>query len=238
MITINIIRVGQNLKADTKKLKQLFSNSKLIQVKEVQEINNPPYESPLQVSIDELHFITSNPSVDFSVVLIDKPLDNNFFTGIIPEKKLVIISLHNVNYYRTLDGITIEKFIMRFIYGNATLYKAYNNSFPPINIVHNDQIMQKNTQGCLFDICYDKLDIIEFFKNPKISTDAEAVLNTKSLPANYLNTLKTEIKKLKPSTFYQISSWIANNAVAAVFVSFLFGLISNVIANILTEFVK
>ena len=135
----------------------------------------------------------------------------------------MVISIHNIESLNFNEGISIEKYLSRFIYGFVTIYYAYNRQLP----LHANEIFNLDANGCLFDYCLYKPDVVKFFRNPHLSAKSLSFLETKPLEKNFIKSLTTEIKLLKIGKFYFLKDWLIKNPIYGIVITFLLSFIFN-----------
>ena len=244
MVNIEIIELGDLYPFSFKKLKAFNSNSTLFKLVENTENRNPDilnnFKSPESFQLNDADFkslIDKGTKSNFSIIIVNRPLQNNFFSRRLSDKHIVI-SIFDMDKLSIHEGITLEMYITRFIYGFVSVYRCFNNSLPSNEIVGQFELFQNDAKGCLFDFCIYKPQVAMFFREPKISPEALVKLRTKSLPAGFIEALNKEILKLKISRYYKIKDWLKANPVKAILFTFLVGLIfSELLGNLIYDLI-
>ncbi|OCB77156.1 hypothetical protein B0A79_01965 [Flavobacterium piscis] len=221
MTNIQIIKIGHNDHLDFSKLKKRFDSSLTFKSTNDIIITSPTFlnEDNLTITDNKLATINIANDADFSVGIIDRPLQGNYFTRPI-KNNFIVISTFGLEELNLREGITAENYLLRFIYAFTIMFNAYGG------LNHQaGEIMQNNITGCLFDKAIYKKQISTFFKNPHISLSAENILNTKAIHAKLISNTKKDIKKLKISWYYNYSNWLGRNPVWATIIIFISGLL-------------
>ncbi|MCR4030432.1 MULTISPECIES: hypothetical protein [Flavobacterium] len=221
MTNIQIIKIGHNDHVDFSKLKKRFDSSSTFKSQNDVIVTSPPFlnQDYLTITDQQLMSINFNNGSDFSIGIIDRPLQGNFFSRPISEN-FIVISTFGLEELNLREGITVENYLLRFVYAFTIMFNAYGG--------FNQQaaeIMQNNISGCLFDRAIYKKQIAIFFKNPHISLSAENILSTKAINAQLIPDTKKDIKKLKISWYYNYSNWLSRNPVWATIIIFISGLL-------------
>jgi hypothetical protein len=234
---IDIITLGDIYPVNIDKIKNYIKKSTLFSINTIEEIRNP-----IDINIEN-YYISDNEfqnlgnrktNSNFTIGIIDKPLEGNYFSRRISDK-LIVISVHNIEILNIHDGIDTEMYIMRFIYAFVTIYSAFGNKLPESAI----EIMNKNSSGCLFDFCQYKPDVVKFFRNPHLSSGSMAFLETRTLPQFFIKKLSKEIKKLKIARYYTLIFWLKKNPILSIIVTFLLSFIFNeLLGNYIYDLIK
>lgn len=230
-VNIDLILLGDLYPFSSSGLEAIASKSNLFRLK-IREmkmghiLNNHEGAVLSDASLKE---ITPDPESDFSVIVVNRKLEGNFFSRPI-SNRVIVITLFGINDLNLHEGITLEKYVARLIYAFITIYRANNNALE-LTI----DPMQRNSTGCLFDQSDYKPAIAKFFRDPKISPAAITVLNNAVLPANFISELSREIKRLRIGLFYRGRDWLKANPYRALILGFL---ISSVLSSMIGEIVS
>jgi hypothetical protein len=241
MATIDIVLLGDTQPLSIKELIRICRKSQIFSLKEIRKL---PYAGILNPN--EFRAVTDaeinaqnyhNGQANFTIAILDRPLEGNYFTRPINEK-VIAISIFDLDSLNIHEAISLEMYLTRFFYSFATIYKAFGNSLPSIAEMGQTQLMQE-PKGCLFDICMYKPHIVKFFKQPALSNGATHTLSTMQLPINHIETLSKEIKKLKIGKYYFIGVWLKENPVKTSVISFLIGLVfSELLGNYIYDLIQ
>lgn len=221
MATIKLIQLGDIYPVNLIKVQNSGNRSGVFNIININENQNAEILNR-NFRIDDFDFnpfIENNGAQDFSVIIINRPLENDYFTRRISEK-LIVISTFNIETLGIHEGISIENYIVRFLLAFSVIFQISNRALP-----EETNIIQNNSTGCLFDKCIYKPDVAKFFRNPHLSTNALAVLNTQNLPQNFVKNLQKEIKKLKISRYYNVSNWLKKNPLLAIIITYFIGFV-------------
>lgn len=228
-IKIELIQLGDTYPVNYGKIKKFGEGSSIFKIIDISVSLNANIlnENPHQLSDKDFNFSKNlNSDTHFSVVIVNRPLEGNYFTRIISENRIVV-SIFEIEKLDIHEGISVEMYIIRFLFAFSTIFKAFNGI--PLN---ECELMQNNATGCLFDKSIFKPQIAIFFRQPKISSAAINALNSKELPQNFLNDLQHEIKKLKIGPYYDIKDWLKKNPIWAILIIYLVGIIfSEILGN-------
>lgn len=234
MVKINIIALGDIYPLDIDKLKKSTEKSKIFNIVSIQESIHSQILNKFELQINDNEFkiyfeeLKNNNEVNINVIIVNRTLENNFYTRLIYDN-LIVISIHDIEVLNNVDGITSEMFINRFLYAFSVIYDVYNK----LDIRALDELMQNNTKGCLFDTCVLKNQITRFFRKPILCSTVKETLNTKILPKNYILDLQKEIKKLKISDYYIFINWLKLNPKTSIILGGLATIPINYLSDIL-----
>jgi hypothetical protein len=232
-VKIRLLRVGYVPDLDFNKLNTLIDKSKIFSVSENEDIKNISFKGRYFDIKDFKDIYKSSDKADFTIGIVSYELQDNYFSKPFLDEKLIMLSIKDFKDFSKVNRLSSEKFALRFIYGFVSMFIAYGNRLPSEMEVVKDGLFQNNIQGCLFDLCIHKQDSLEFFKKTKISTSALNVLKSKSLPNGFLNQLQIELKFLKVDLIDQLSKWIIDRPVVSVFLTFILGIITNIVSSVL-----
>ena len=222
MTKIELIQLGDTYPVDFQKIQKFGDSSSIFKVVAISENNNAEIlnRETVRLSDNDFSFLTTRQTVaDFSVVIVNRPLQGNYFSRPISEK-LIVVSIFDIETLNIHEGISVEMYITRFLLAFSTIFQAYSGLSQQAT-----ELMQPNATGCLFDKSIYKPQIAIFFRQPKLSPAAINLLNSKTLPQNFLTDLQNDIKKLKIGTYYKLKDWLKENPIWAISITFLIGLI-------------
>lgn len=236
MTNIELIQLGDTYPVDFQKIKKFGTSSSIFKIDQISEINNAKILNTELIGLSDIdfNFLTSRKiKSDFSVVIVNRPLQNNYFSRRINEK-LVVVTIFDIEALNIHEGISIDMYLVRFLLGFSTIFQAYNGLSEQAK-----ELMQPNATGCLFDKSIYKPQIAAFFRQPKLSPAVITLLSEKTLPKNYLTDLQNEIKKLKIGHYYRLKEWLKGNPIKAIAITFLIGLIlSELLGNYIYDLIK
>ena len=173
-----------------------------------------------------------NEGADFSVLIVNRQLENNFFTRYIDEN-LLVMSIFEIEKLYLSDGITIEMYAERYLLAFATMYTVFEKITEEA-----DELVQKNSTGCLFDGAIYKPDVIKFFRNPMLCNNVVNIITEKKQSAFLVKLLK-EIKSLKIGRYHAITKWVTKKPFTSLFFAYTGSLFFNeLVGNVLYDLIK
>lgn len=235
MTKIELIQLGDTYPVDFQKIQKIGHDSTIFKITGISENNNAEILNRETVRLldADFNFLTARKvTADFTVVIVNRPLQGNYFSRPISEK-LIVVSIFDIESLNIHEGISVEMYIVRFLLAFSTIYKAYNGLSQQAT-----ELMQPNATGCLFDMSIYKPQIAIFFRQPKLSPSAINTLNSKTLPQKFLADLQKEIKKLRIGSYYRLVDWLKENPKKAISITFLIGLIfSELLGNYIYDLI-
>jgi len=231
-LKIKLIVLGGHSKVyDLNTIKKHKSN--LFEISSVDTISELPSMEgdSWHYTCKQLSEIVKNDSrTDFSIGLTEHMLDDNYYIRRLNNNACVI------SYYELVEviqrhGNTVENFILRNIYELVSIYFERGNSLDCAekSFVHDD------TRGCLYDLNGSKENIIYSIDSPIICDQCTSRLKSKSLPHEFIDTLKKEIKNLRKPMYSRISDWIKQNPWKAFFSASIWAIFLNISASLIYD---
>ncbi len=197
-------------------------------------INNQFLNLHPTIILDD-HFrqnFSKNKDSDFTVLIVNRQLENNFFTRYIDEN-LLVMSIFEIEKLYLSDGITIEMYVERYLLAFATMYTVFEKITEEA-----DELVQKNSTGCLFDGAIYKPDVIKFFRKPMLCNNVINIITEKKQSAFLVKLLK-EIKSLKIGRYHAISKWVTKKPIVSLFIAYSGSLVFNeLVGNVLYDLIK
>lgn len=170
-------------------------------------------------------------SADFIVVLVNRELENNYFSRLLPGKPIVVVTIFGIESLNIHEGISYEMYVNRLLLAFSTMFKVYG----PFSNQLAGNLMQLNTTGCLFDMGIHKPDIAKFFRNPHLSENVKNIIGDKA----YIKKLERASKKLEIGSFYKIKDWLKENPIKGLIFTFLISFIfSGLLGNFIYDLIK
>ena len=174
-----------------------------------------------------------NPQCDLTVGIIDQPIEGNYYMHRLDDHTAVV-SLHEIKDILLLENIPIENFILRCIYEMVVFF--YEGAGAIGDKVY--KLPHHETRGCLFDMNVFKSDIVFSSIRPTICSACEARLNTKPLPPKFIQTIKSEIKRLDKTLYYRMTDFTKSHPLLSILITAIFAVILNLIANVIYDLFK
>jgi hypothetical protein len=218
---IEILKIGNHSPVDTNKLMRILRVSKIRGMREsgYREIS-PEFlnQNELLITDEQLSMLSASAGYDFAIGLIERPLENNYFTRLVNEN-MVVVSTYDYYYLRNDYNLPIENFVYRFILAFALVHRTYGR----INADWTE-LLHNNASGCLYDYSVQKSHIFLFFKNPSIDISVRLRLRNLGIDPDFLQSVEYEMKRLKVDHYQRLKDWMVTNpfktALIAFFLSF------------------
>lgn len=226
-----IVLGGQSKVYDLNAIRKHKSN--LFEISSVETISQLPSMEgdSWHYTCEQLSEIVKNDSKnDFSIGLTEHMLDDNYYIRRLNNNACVI------SYYQLIEiiqrnGNTVENFVLRNIYELVSIYFERNKSLDcnERSFVHDD------TRGCLYDLNGSKDNIIYSIDSPIVCDQCTSRLKSKSLPHEFIDTLKREIKKLRKPMYNRISDWVKQNPWKAFLSASFWAVFLNISASLIYD---
>lgn len=177
--------------------------------------------------------IQADSDADFTLALINAPLENNYYMRRLGDK-VAVLSLFEMAEIVRLSDFTIENYILRNIYELAVLYAANGGLIP----VDTHSWMHDNVRGCLFDMNANKPDIIFSMHKPKLCDSCRVHVLSKQVTSGYLTALDQELLKIKKTVYFRMTEWVRKHPLYALAITAFSAIILNLIASVIFEKTK
>lgn len=165
---------------------------------------------------------------DFTLVLMNGPLEYNFYMRRVDEQ-VAVISFFDIAKEIQSYGFSLENYVIRNIYELVLIFGLCGKQFPPPPEIY--KFTHHDIRGCLFDMNADKTDLVYSLHKPTICHSCEHRIRTAKIEQAYLETLKGELEKLRKSLFFRLSDFVKMHPVTALAASLAFAVLANLIAN-------
>lgn len=177
-----------------------------------------------------LSLISPDSGFDFTLGLINAPLEDNFYLRRLTDR-VAVLSLHEMADVVLQSDFTLEQYVLRNVYELAVLYAA-NGKLMPDNYeswAHDD------VRGCIFDMNANKADIVFSLHRPVLCTACRVRVSSAQVPAMLLPTLDAELPKIQKSLYARMSQWIKKHPVAAIGITAVSSILLNLLASVIFE---
>lgn len=167
---------------------------------------------------------------DFTVGLINAPLENNYYMRRLDDK-LAVLSLFEMAEIARLFNFTLENFILRNLYELAVLHTASGGSFASDaeSWAHHD------VRGCLFDMNANKLDIVFSMHRPTLCHACHDRVLKNQINPNFIPALNKELSRIQKTLYVRIAEWVKAHPLRALAMTGAFAILLNLIAALLFE---
>lgn len=170
---------------------------------------------------------------DFTLGLINAPLEGNFYLRRLSDK-VAVLSLYQMADIVRYSDFTIEQFVLRNVYELAVLFAANGKLIPTdyATWAHDE------TRGCLFDMNASKSDIVFSLHRPILCPACRTKVSAKQVPANLLPVLDKELKRIQKTLYVRIVEWVKRHPIIALVITASSGIALNLIASVVFEKAK
>lgn len=177
--------------------------------------------------------IQADSDADFTLALINAPLENNYYMRRLGDK-VAVLSLFEMAEIVRFSDFTIENFILRNIYELTVLYAA-NGKLIPIDAhswAHDD------VRGCLFDMNASKPDIVFSMHKPKLCDGCRTRVLSKQVNSGFLPALDKELSRIKKARYFRMADWVRTHPLCTLAITAFSAVILNLIASVIFEKAK
>lgn len=179
--------------------------------------------------------INHDEPTDFTLILMNGPLEYNFYMRRVNEQ-VAVISLFDIAKEIQSYGFSLESYVIRNIYELVLIFIMCGNRFPPPPGVY--EFAHHDIRGCLFDMNAEKTDLVYSLHKPTICHSCEHRIRKEKIEHAYLETLKNELKSLRKSLFFRLSDFVKRRPVVALLISLTLAVLANLIASYAPDFVS
>lgn len=142
---------------------------------------------------------------DLIFYILDAPIQNNFFSRILSENRIVI-SYYEVNHILHEENIPLENLLISLIYSYTLLYLA--NRKRVLTMKGEERIVHDHREGCLYDMCGNKEDVIYSSVHPIICEPCKAYLMQHGVAVDDIEIASNELKRLKRNLYYRMVHYL------------------------------
>lgn len=171
---------------------------------------------------------------DFTLFVCNLPLQDNHYSRIIDEHR-VVVTTYQLDKYLIEDDIPIENLITSLIYTYYFVYKVNSLGF---HISDEDELSHDIDRGCIFDMCGIKENRKRSCIKPYICHSCIEYLTGNGIENNDVIIANKELSKVDRTTFYKIKYFIKKHPNISMVLSFIFAVIAGIMATAIWEGVK
>ena len=180
-----------------------------------------------------LEVLKADEDSDFTVGLINVPLEGNYYMRRLTDK-VAVLSLYEMADIVLYSEFTLEQFILRNIYELTVLFAANGKVIPTdYTTWAHDEV-----RGCIFDMNSNKSDIVFSLHRPILCPSCKTRVSSKQLPAEFVPTLERELLQIQKSLFVRMTEWVKLHPIFALLITATFGVLLNLIASVIFEKAK
>jgi len=195
----------------------------------------PNSEGPDWEYTDEqlLHVIANDVEADFTMGLINAPLEDNYYIRRLSDR-VGVLSLHEMADIARYSNFAVEQYILRNIYEMAVLFSANGKLIPD----DYESWAHDETRGCLFDMNANKTDIVFSLHRPVLCPACRTRVSSRQVPAALLPALDAELTRIQKTLFVRMSDWVRSHPIWALAITAASGLLLNLLASFIFEQAK
>lgn len=165
--------------------------------------------------------------------ILDAPIEDDCFTRILPNN-YIVITYFEAKELLQKEYIPLENYLISNIYTYALLYRCKNGDY----LMEGDEeaIAHDYREGCLYDFCGQKGDIIYSCVTPKICEQCQAYLINNQVSKDDVDCAQKELKRLCRTPYWRVATWLKKHPVLTLLLSFFFAFLASVLASMLINF--
>lgn len=180
-----------------------------------------------------LKVLAADDTSDFTVGLINVPLEDNYYMRRLTDK-VAVLSLNEMAEIIHYSEFTLEQYVLRNLYELAVLFAANGKLIPSDYATWaHDKV-----RGCLFDMNSSKSDIVFSLHRPKLCSACKTRVSSKQVPADFVPTLERELLRIQKTLFVRMIEWVKLHPIFALIITATLGVLLNLIASIIFEKAK
>ncbi len=180
-----------------------------------------------------LKVLSATPDSDFTVGLINVPLEDNYYMRRLTDN-IAVLSLYEMADIVRYSEFTLEQYILRNLYELAVLFAANNKLIPQdYTTWAHDEV-----RGCLFDMNASKSDIVFSLHRPKLCPACKTRVSSRQVPLAFIPKLEDELQRIQKSLFLRMTEWVKRHPIFALVLAAASGVLLNLIASVIFEKAK
>lgn len=233
-LNVKLVLVGHLRNTlDLKKLQRF--KSRFFTIAEVERINTLPTSKKEDGYLDIVYSRSEvtkllNPidGADLVVGIMNYRFDDHFYLHRAGDHK-ACISIADIDRILLSHNISIENFILKNIFEMI----VFANTLGKLDTDDVYKFVHKDTRGCLFDLNGDKLDVLYNTERPIICDSCKAQINSKSVPGNFTAHLESELRRIRKPYTCTVELFIKKYPLFSLLLTFFFGVLVNIVSNII-----
>lgn len=171
---------------------------------------------------------------DLLFYILDVPLEENHFSRIISDNRIVI-SFYQIKDFLNQEHIPLENHILSLMYTYVLLFKGKTGS--TISMKDEYAIAHDFSEGCLFDMCWIKKEVVHSCVKPTICEECIAFLKRRNVPISDIIAAKKEMKHIQRNLYDRIMMFLKFHPIYSLVISGLIAIILGIVANIICKYI-
>jgi hypothetical protein len=212
-------------------------NSSIFQLRfdEIVQLLPNPDEGGWSYSDTQLSSIVKHDnSYHFTVGIINAPLQHNYYVRRL-EDSVAILSLHEITDILKASNLSIEKFVIRSMYGLCCYFEENGRVLPSSK---KQSHSHNETRGCIFDKTINKADIVFSTAEPKLCSSCENRLKQSQVSKDLVILVQSELRKIKKDLYYRLSDFIKEHPIHSIIISTAVALTIDTLGNYIYDLIK
>lgn len=165
---------------------------------------------------------------DLVVGIMNYRFNDNFYLHRTGQGK-ACLSIADIDRLLLAHNISLENFILKNIFEMI----VFVNTLGRLDTKEVYDFVHQDTRGCLFDLNGDKVDVLHNTEHPIICDACKARINAKSVPDEFVKHLESELKCIRKPYICTVELFIKKYPLFSIAVTFLFGIVINIVSNII-----
>lgn len=174
-------------------------------------------------------------SLDLTLFILDAPIEDNYLIRIIGHNRIVL-TYYDAREFLLKENIPLENYLISNIYTFVLLLlaKFRSGQEPVLTPDDENDITHDYREGCIYDMCGTKEDIVYSCVKPVICKVCEKYLTEKGIKTEEINDVNKELKRLERTLYYSVVQELKAFPFIAFFLSCFLAFCMSVIANFAT----
>ena len=168
---------------------------------------------------------------DVTFYILDAPIQDNYLSRVLSENRIVL-TYYQAKEMLERERIPLENYILSHIYAYVLLFLAKADK--TINPTDEIDISHDYRDGCLFDMCGVKADVVYKCVQPKICERCKTYLINHGVTRDDVIIAEKEQKKLKRPLYNRIVRKLKSYPIIAFLLSCCLAAIMSMVANCIT----
>ena len=177
---------------------------------------------------------TYRGNVDIYVYVLSVPLEDNYFSRILPGNR-ILISYYEIREILDSNYIPQENFLISLLYTYVLIFLIKEKS--ELSMYDEIAMAHTVTRGCLFDMRGIKTDAIAACVSPQICGICIGKLLSSGIPQQDINLVNSELKRIKRIRYYELLLYFQKHPIKSMIIMAIASLLLNIISNLITDII-
>ena len=175
--------------------------------------------------------------LDLTIFILDAPIEDDYLIRIIGNNRIVL-TYYDARDFLLKENIPLENYLISNIYTYVLLLLAKVRSGQEAVLTPDDEddITHDYREGCIYDFCGTKEDIVFSCVKPIICNECTEYLERNGISTEEINQAKKELKRLKRTFYYSIVHAMKKHPVWTFILSCWLAIFMSLVANCFTNY--